>query len=118
MYKKSTFDTPELATLTLPVTGTIVINSADLECRFSRHKTKGQMGCLKSGIPVFQLQTERSAALIGLNNTDLGNLEGGGRVRVKTLCLFVAALLYHFLLQCISAVLNKICLFKILLNSV
>lgn len=76
-------------------------------------------GLSESGIPVFQLQTEIYGILIGLNNTDLGNLEGWGvRVRVKALCLFVAALLYHFLLQCIKAVLNKICLFKILLNSV
>lgn len=76
-------------------------------------------GLSESGVPVFQLQIERSGALIGLNNTNLGNLEGReGGVGVKALCLFVAALLYHFLLQCISAVLNKICLFKILLNSV
>lgn len=35
-------------------------------------------GLSESGIPVFQLQTERSGTLIGLNNTDLGNLEGRG----------------------------------------
>lgn len=35
-------------------------------------------GLSESGIPVFQLQTERSGTLTGLNNTDLGNLEGRG----------------------------------------
>lgn len=35
-------------------------------------------GLSESGVPVFQLQTEGSGALIGLNNTDVGNLEGGG----------------------------------------
>lgn len=35
-------------------------------------------GLSESGIPVFQLQTEGSGTLIGLNNTDLGNLEGRG----------------------------------------
>jgi len=33
-------------------------------------------GLSESGIPVFQPQTERSGTLTGLNNTDLGNLEG------------------------------------------
>lgn len=82
--------------MTLPVTGTIVINSADPECRFSRHKTKGQMGCLKSGIPVFQLQTERSAALIGLNNTDLGNLEGGWWGKGKSIMFICSSSVVSF----------------------
>lgn len=51
-----TFDTPEVATLTLPVTGAIVINSTEPECRFSRHKTKGQMGCLSLAFRYFKLR--------------------------------------------------------------
>lgn len=35
-------------------------------------------GLSEPGVPVFQIQTERSGALIGLNNTHLGNLEGRG----------------------------------------
>lgn len=35
-------------------------------------------GLSEPGVTVFQIQTERSGALIGLNNTDLGNLEGRG----------------------------------------
>lgn len=54
--KEGIFDTPEVATLTLLVTGAMVINSTDPECRFSRHQTKGQMGCLSLALRYFKFR--------------------------------------------------------------